>query len=321
MRNKKHSQLTLFGLCAIALLSGLAFLVANGQSSRGIKYAVRLDPADSGWFEVYVDARRMAINEQIEAVTGEVAFYDDANRLIKTQRFSFLDGTLRKLTPTEETKRFKHTCPNARSAVPVSFVVRGFARGGSGKSDSGPGPVLAAAEVSDFPARPRPEVVVGPPPASIRRAPAAIDLDPEKSYFIMSVSSGKLMDVKDGSEEDWTPIIQTARQEGAPQQWRFEPLHGADEGYYFIHSARSNKCLDVRLGDTSDGTAIIQYTCNGGDCQKWAVIPVADSAFQLVAKHSGKAVDVSGAVLEDVALIQYGRHQGTNQQWRLTPDR
>jgi hypothetical protein len=306
MRSKNHFQLALFSLFAISLLNGLAILVASAQSAQGIEYAVRLNPSEPGMVQVYVDARHMTINKRINTATLVVAFYDAGNHLIKKQSFNFLSDNS-KLTRTEHWKSFKHTYANARSAGPLGFLVEGYGGGGGGKWEGVPD-ILAAGKVSEW-------------PVEKINAVALADFDLEMSYYISSVSSGKLMDVKDSSEEDWAPIIQTSRQEGSPQRWRFEALHGADEGYYLVRSARSNKCLDVRLGATDDGVAIIQYTCAGGDGQKWAIIPIADSAFQLVAKHSGKALDVKGAVLEDVALIQQTRHQGTNQQWRLTPER
>lgn len=319
MRIKRTLHATVIASCAITLLTGFAVLVGNAQQAETIKWAGRLFPDDPGYVELYVDARRMAINEQVSTVKFEVKFYDARNRLIKTEVISFLDEKLRRIRPEVYRRYVKHSYGNATRAVGTTFWVNGYPRGGSASADV-PIPLLAFGKASEWPAETAEARLIDNQPANVLRPSALEGLDLEKSYFISSVSSGKLMDAKDGSEEDWTPIIQTARQEGAPQLWRFEPLHGADEGYYFIHSARSNKCLDVRLGDTADGAAIIQYTCNGGDCQKWALIPIADSAFQLVAKHSGKAIDVNGASLEDVALIQFPRHQGTNQQWRLTPD-
>jgi hypothetical protein len=141
-------------------------------------------------------------------------------------------------------------------------------------------------------------------------------LDPSKAYFIISVSSGKVMDVQNRSLDDWTPVIQTTAEKGASQQWRFEPLHGADEGYYHIRSSRSDKCLDVKLAEQADAAAIIQYGCADGDGQKWRIVPKGEGV-QLQAKHSGKVVDVNGAVMEDVPLIQYGAHDGKNQQWKI----
>src|SRR5439155_5296373 len=130
-----------------------------------------------------------------------------------------------------------------------------------------------------------------PLPPSIEDAPAAVPLeafDTARSYFITSVSSGKVMDARDGLREDWVPIIQTTKQDGPLQQWRFVPLSGVDKGFYQIRSVRSDKCLDVKLGEKGDGVPIIQYFCGDGDGQKWGLFGVGESAFQLVAKHSGK---------------------------------
>ncbi len=47
---------------------------------------------------------------------------------------------------------------------------------------------------------------------------------------------------------------------------------------------------------------------------------MASGAYRLVARHSGKALDVYGALIDDLApAIQYPAHGGTNQQWTLEP--
>ena len=62
----------------------------------------------------------------------------------------------------------------------------------------------------------------------------------------------------------------------------------------------------------------IQYPTHGGDNQLWTLEPSSGGYVRLVARHSGKALDVAGASLDDGALvIQYTAHGGTNQQWLL----
>ena len=46
----------------------------------------------------------------------------------------------------------------------------------------------------------------------------------------------------------------------------------------------------------------------------------AGGTFELVARHSGKCLDVNGASLDDFArVIQWDCHDGANQQWRFEP--
>lgn len=65
-----------------------------------------------------------------------------------------------------------------------------------------------------------------------------------------------------------------------------------------------------------DGTPIIQYPSHGGDNQLWTIEPTSDGYVRIVARHTGKLLDVEGASIYDGAqVIQYTGHGGANQQW------
>ena len=69
---------------------------------------------------------------------------------------------------------------------------------------------------------------------------------------------------------------------------------------------------------TDDLTPVIQFPSNGGSNQRWTLEPLADGYVRIVARHSGKALDVAGGSLDDGApVIQYTPHDGANQQWLL----
>ena len=64
----------------------------------------------------------------------------------------------------------------------------------------------------------------------------------------------------------------------------------------------------------------IQWTCHGGPNQQWRLEPAGGGAFRIFARHSGQALDVFGALLDDVTpIIQYPVHGGDNQAWTLEP--
>ena len=56
--------------------------------------------------------------------------------------------------------------------------------------------------------------------------------------------------------------------------------------------------------------------CNGGEP---AVEGGRRTATTLVARHSGKALDVCGVDGRRSRVIQFAPHRGENQQWRLEP--
>jgi hypothetical protein len=53
--------------------------------------------------------------------------------------------------------------------------------------------------------------------------------------------------------------------------------------------------------------------------QKWLPPTLATAHYEIVARHSGKCLDVSAASTTLASVIQWTCHGGANQQWRLEP--
>ena len=54
--------------------------------------------------------------------------------------------------------------------------------------------------------------------------------------------------------------------------------------------------------------------------QQWRLEPAGGGAFRIIARHSGQALDVFGALVDDVTpIIQWPVHGGDNQVWTLEP--
>jgi hypothetical protein len=116
--------------------------------------------------------------------------------------------------------------------------------------------------------------------------------------------------------------------EGGDQQlWNFRPVAGVADTYTVVNQ-QSGKCLDVNGASTADGAAVQQWTCTGGTNQQFTLRRVTYSGndthdYQLIARHSGKCVDVSEISTAARAVV----HQWTcnpasqgsplNQTWRL----
>jgi hypothetical protein len=116
--------------------------------------------------------------------------------------------------------------------------------------------------------------------------------------------------------------------EGGDQQlWNFRPVAGVANTYTVVNQ-RTGRCLDVEGASTADGAAVLQWTCTGATNQQFTTRRVTYSGndphdHQLVARHSGKCVDVSAISTAARAAV----HQWTcnpvaqggplNQTWRL----
>jgi hypothetical protein len=113
----------------------------------------------------------------------------------------------------------------------------------------------------------------------------------------------QLANVQGASLADGAPVIQYPWSGTANERWLATV---EDDGYYRFASLGSNKCLNVAGGGTSDGAAVIQYTCstNGAPNERWQFVQTG-IGYQIVAKSSGKCLNVAGGVGVGRQLIQY----------------
>ena len=88
---------------------------------------------------------------------------------------------------------------------------------------------------------------------------------------IVSVNSGKALDVPNGSRDSGTFIQQYALHEGPNQLWLFNP--SPDNQSVHIVNVNSNLALDVPSGSTIPGTGIQQYQPHDGPNQQWFIVP------------------------------------------------
>jgi uncharacterized repeat protein (TIGR03803 family) len=141
------------------------------------------------------------------------------------------------------------------------------------------------------------------------------DSPPDAYYELVSVNSGKCLDVTGASTEAAATVIQWTCHGGENQQWRLEPAGG---GAFHIIARHSGQALDVYGALLDDVAPIIQWPLHGADNQAWTVQPAPAGEVSIVARHSGKALDVAYGSTDDGArVIQYIPHGGANQRWLL----
>lgn len=144
----------------------------------------------------------------------------------------------------------------------------------------------------------------------------AATVDDSAYYKLVSVRSGKVLDVNAFSTADGTRIQQWTDQNTANQQWR---LRSTGDGYYELVNRNSGKVLGIAGDSTAQAAAAEQQTDSSSASQEWRVDEVSGSdAVTLTSRRSGQVLDVSGGSTADgAAVIQYGGHGSTNQQWKL----
>ncbi|MFE2875264.1 RICIN domain-containing protein [Streptomyces roseus] len=144
----------------------------------------------------------------------------------------------------------------------------------------------------------------------------AATVDGDAYYRLVSVRSGKALDVDGFSTADGTRIQQWTDQNTANQQWR---LRSTGDGYYELVNRHSGKVLGIAGDSTAQAAAAEQQTDSSSGSQEWRIDDVSGSdAVVLTSRRSGQVLDVStGSTADGAAVIQYGGHGSTNQQWRL----
>nr|WP_225956710.1 RICIN domain-containing protein [Amycolatopsis lexingtonensis] len=137
--------------------------------------------------------------------------------------------------------------------------------------------------------------------------------------------SQQCLDNTDLSTADGNRQQQFPCEGGDQQLWNFRPVAGA----FTVVNQQSGKCLEVAGASTADGAAVQQGSCGSGAAnQQFTLRKVTYSGndshdYQLVARHSGKCVDVNQAATAARAqLIQWTCRAVTqssplNQTWRL----
>ncbi|MEU3776238.1 RICIN domain-containing protein [Streptomyces sp. NPDC032472] len=144
----------------------------------------------------------------------------------------------------------------------------------------------------------------------------AATIDGNSYYRLVSVRSGKALDVNAFSTADGTRIQQWTDQNTANQQWKLRPT---GDGHYELVNRNSGKVLGVAGDSTAQAAAVEQQTDTSSTSQEWRIDEVSGSdAVVLTSRRSGQVLDVAGGSTADgAAVIQYRGHGGTNQQWKL----
>ena len=142
------------------------------------------------------------------------------------------------------------------------------------------------------------------------------------SFQIMSMASGKCVDVVDGAAEDGTRVRQWTCNGAAAQKYTFVPV-GVDSAgavYYNIETANAGKCLEVVGASLQSGALLDISTCLGAEQlnQQWHITHLPSGGYTLVARHSGQNLDLYAGDLADDAIIQQWPANGlAPQTWSI----
>lgn len=127
---------------------------------------------------------------------------------------------------------------------------------------------------------------------------------PPVSGRLVSVASGRCLDVPNQSQTDGTQVIIWDCNGGANQQWTQLSNHELQ--------VYGTKCLDVLGHATAPGSVVAIWTCNGGANQQWNV----NTDGTIVGVESGLCLDVTGNNTANGTLVEiWTCNGGNNQKW------
>lgn len=140
-------------------------------------------------------------------------------------------------------------------------------------------------------------------------------------YRIVSESSGKVLEVSNGSYEAGTAIQQNEWDGSEKQLWS---LVDAGDGYYYLHS-KLGMYLDLKNGSIEEGNSLQTYTWNGSNAQKWKLNisdyqPISDGIYTFSScKDSGKVLDIKNGSISNGANVQiYSNNETFPQQFSVS---
>lgn len=141
---------------------------------------------------------------------------------------------------------------------------------------------------------------------------------PDQPAAIQALNSGLCINVWGGGNGDNVRIAQWMCDGGGNSRWSLKPV-GA---FYQLVAQHSGKCLTVPFGSNADGANLVQYACRtdaGQDDQLFALAPdPSGDHYKLVAKRSGRCVDVNGvSTLNGANIIQWPCINQRNQSFNL----
>jgi hypothetical protein len=149
-------------------------------------------------------------------------------------------------------------------------------------------------------------------------------------YEFKAKHSGQCIDVSNASTSNGVAIKQYTCGGQSNQQWALRSMDPKEPptGGYQLVVKHSSKCLDVSGVSMANGASMQQWEClnpaksPAPNNQIFDLVAQGGSYYQLVARHSGKCVDVPSASTEDgITLQQWACLEPAkdHQLWKLAP--
>jgi Ricin-type beta-trefoil lectin domain len=131
-------------------------------------------------------------------------------------------------------------------------------------------------------------------------------------YNVIGKSSGKCVDARAAGTANDTAVQQFACNGTTAQQWQLQTTSG---GYYRVNARNAvGQAWDVSGVSLADAAAIHLWAYGGGNNQQWLPVAEGGGTYHLIARHSGKCLDVPGNSSADAVQLQQFACNGSGAQ-------
>ncbi len=141
-------------------------------------------------------------------------------------------------------------------------------------------------------------------------------------YRIVNKNSGKCLDVYYASKENGASTKQQYCADPTVFENQVFTLAPEGNGYLRLKPRHSGGCLEI-AGASQENTALLQqWACNGSAQQSWQPVTLetvgGTQYIRLIAKHSGKCLDVlAGSKADGASVGQWECNTTAQQKWSL----
>ena len=130
------------------------------------------------------------------------------------------------------------------------------------------------------------------------------------SFYIKS-KLGTVIDVSGGVIQSGRNVQMYTMNGSSAQKWKLDSERTSgntlkiENGTYTIkNSTNTKQVLDVNSALTGNGANVQTYASNNTSAQRFEVLYVGEGYYQILAEHSGKALDILNASTSSGANVQ-----------------
>ncbi len=130
----------------------------------------------------------------------------------------------------------------------------------------------------------------------------------------MNGSSGKAVDIPEGTFEHGERLIQYELNKRFNQRWRWVSKGNG----YLLQSVLTGHCLDIAGEKTESGSKVVQWDKTGNSNQLWKPVPAGQGVWKIGSIHApGMFLSIKDDNVNDGGKLQISDNDSPTQYWKI----